>query len=229
MPDVSAPANAPAAILIIDDDERFLAALAKILSDEFRVTACSNVSDVQRELIPGFHQAVILDFNMGLGSTDGHGILDEIRRKDPQIPIIVMSGYVSLEMAVGFLNRQIFGFFEKPLEMESLRAKLREAVVASAPVRRKNAGDLRWIPELRAAAWDHHQVVLTPTEEKIFVFFLKNCGQRVSRTELIQYVWEKAHQSRNNLDTHLLNLKKKVPVLSERLTVLYGEGFYFDP
>ena len=69
---------------------------------------------------------------------------------------------------------------------------------------------------------------LTEVEFKIVSYMLSQRGRWISRVELIEQVWGKSSISRNVLDTHLTNLKRKVPNLRDAIKVVRGRGYLLE-
>ena len=71
-------------------------------------------------------------------------------------------------------------------------------------------------------------VQLTPIECSLMRHFIESDGKLIDRRDLIMKIWGGTTVSRNVLDTHIGNLKKKVPVLGPRLKSIYGSGYVFQ-
>lgn len=121
--------NSPVRVLALDDDARFIENLIFALGDGFRFFPAGRIADAEAILRREPIDAILLDFD--LGDENGHAFLDLLRtlRVDP--PIIVVSGVITLEMAVGFLKRRVHGFLEKPVSLPQLKEALNDAVRAT--------------------------------------------------------------------------------------------------
>ncbi|RYZ65107.1 MAG: response regulator transcription factor [Proteobacteria bacterium] len=167
---------------------------------------------------------VVLDYH--LGSEDGHAFLDQLRGRAQKPPVIVVSGKLDVKMASGFLKRQIHDFFEKPITIAELQKSIdRLAAPASAST---NSLGYEIDPTTRKVSVDGKQIVLTPTEFEILDFFIKNRRAQVTRNAITNHLWGQKSVSRNAFDTHLLNLKKKLPPFANRLTSVYGAGYCYE-
>ena len=114
-------------ILIIDDDPGTLASLARAFALEGyeAVTADSPRAALAR-LDEGRVDAVLSDVVMP--EMNGLALLEAIRGRDPQIPVILMSGQATLEMAVKATRLGALDFVEKPVGLERLLLTLRNAL-----------------------------------------------------------------------------------------------------
>ena len=108
-------------ILVLDDDFHFYSTLKHVFGMNFDMFSADSlvkaVDVLSRETI----DCILLDYN--LGKETGLQVLDGIREIKTEVPIIVVSGQVSLEMAKGFLNRRITAFLEKPISLDELEDK----------------------------------------------------------------------------------------------------------
>ena len=216
-----------ARILALDDDSKFLEHLGFALRESFELITATSVDTALEQLRQERIDAVILDYHLGLGQ-NGHLLLDRMREMNYQHPVIVVSGVVDLQMTVGFLKRRVFGFLEKPVSLQELQNLLSEAVVAGA-------GNFSAVPPefevdqiTRQVKLNENVIGLTPTEFEILSFFTKNKRKQVLRDELIQHLWGETRVSKHAFDTHLLNLKKKLPPFATRLVSIYGVGYCYE-
>ena len=210
-------------ILVLDDDFHFYSTLKHVFGLNFGMHSADNLAKAVDVLSREQIGCILLDYN--LGRETGLQVLDGIREIKSEVPIIVVSGQVSLDMAKGFLNRRITAFLEKPVSLDELKEK----ILAVLPKDQPNSQwgfDLDF--ERREVKWQGDVVGLTRLEYRLLILFVKRAGERITRDEVTLEVWGKVHQSRNNLDTHLGNLRKKLPPFAERLQAAYGEGFRFE-
>ncbi len=110
-------------LLIIDDEEAMLETLQASLQDEGFVVqplnAGSNTLDAIGTLVP---DAVLLDIFMP--NINGLELLERIKREYPVQPVIIISGYGTVPMAVDALKKGARDFIEKPLNLEEVLTKL---------------------------------------------------------------------------------------------------------
>ncbi len=103
-----------ASILVVDDDPNSLFGICQILREEgFHTLSAGSGTEALDLLNQGRVNLVITDEKMpDLTGTD---ILLEIRKRDPQIPVILVTAFGSVSMAVDALKKGAFYFFEKPI------------------------------------------------------------------------------------------------------------------
>jgi UDP-3-O-acyl N-acetylglucosamine deacetylase len=114
-------------ILVVDDEDGIRESIREILSDEgYRVYEAPDgkkVLDLIREKRP---QLVLLDIWMP--EIDGIGLLKEIKEKEPEIDVVMISGHGNIHTAVTATKLGAFDFIEKPLSLDGLLGTVRRAL-----------------------------------------------------------------------------------------------------
>jgi two-component system NtrC family response regulator len=120
-----------ASILVVDDDPNSLFGICQILKDEgYQVFPAGNGKDALEKLKANGINMVITDERMP--DLTGMELLSEIKKMDPGIPVIMITAYGSVSMAVDALKKGAFYFFEKPIfnNLEQFFAIIRQALKA---------------------------------------------------------------------------------------------------
>jgi len=120
-----------ASILVVDDDPNSLFGICQILKDEgYQVVPAGNGKDALERLKTNGINMVITDEKMP--DLTGMELLSEIKKMDPGIPVILITAYGSVSMAVDALKKGAFYFFEKPIfnNLEQFFAIIRQALKA---------------------------------------------------------------------------------------------------
>jgi len=108
-------------ILVVDDELDIRDLVAGVLEDEGYDTRAAADSDAALEAIATRRPSlVLLDVWLQGSRLDGLELLDEIKRRDPSIPVLVISGHGNLDTAVAAIRRGAADFIEKPFEAERL-------------------------------------------------------------------------------------------------------------
>jgi two-component system NtrC family response regulator len=118
-----------ASILVVDDDPNSLFGICQILKDEgYQVVPAGNGKDALEKLKANGINMVITDEKMP--ELTGMELLSEIKKMDPGIPVIMITAYGSVSMAVDALKKGAFYFFEKPIfnNLEQFFAIIRQAL-----------------------------------------------------------------------------------------------------
>lgn len=108
-------------ILIVDDERDIRELVAGVLEDEGYGTRTAANSDAALEAISTRRPSlVLLDVWLHGSRLDGLDLLDEIKRRDSTIPVLMISGHGNLDTAVAAIRRGAADFIEKPFEAERL-------------------------------------------------------------------------------------------------------------
>ena len=108
-------------ILVVDDERDIRELVTGVLEDEGYETRSAADSDSTLEAIATRRPSlVLLDVWLQGSRLDGLELLDEIKRRDPSIPVLVISGHGNLDTAVAAIRRGAADFIEKPFEAERL-------------------------------------------------------------------------------------------------------------
>jgi DNA-binding NtrC family response regulator len=118
-PDVSTPEMTLGHILVIDDEPDIRESLEVLLSSEgYRVELAANATDGLKRLEGSTFDLVLLDLMMP--DKSGMEVLEEIRIRDRETPIFLITAYGSVEVAVTALKRGANDYFSKPWDNEKL-------------------------------------------------------------------------------------------------------------
>jgi len=108
-------------ILIVDDERDIRELVSGVLEDEGYQARTAADSDAALEAIAARRPSlVLLDVWLKDSKLDGLDLLDEMKRRDPSIPVLVISGHGNLDTAVAAIRRGAVDFIEKPFEAERL-------------------------------------------------------------------------------------------------------------
>jgi two-component system nitrogen regulation response regulator NtrX len=137
-------------VLVVDDEAAIRRSLSGILADEGYETALAE--DGERALAAVRERApdlVLLDIAMP--GRDGIQVLEDLRRSQPTLPVVMMSGHGTIETAVRATQLGAFDFIEKPVTLEKLLLTVRNALERSS-LERENR-------ELRARSLRAHEIL----------------------------------------------------------------------
>lgn len=119
-------------ILIIDDEEGMCWALDKLLTqDGYEVVTATSGRDGMGIFNSSPVDLVLLDIKMA--ESNGLEILEQIRKTDSKVPVLIMTGYSSMSIALEAMNRGATGYLTKPLKTSNLRETVRQ-LLSGAPV-----------------------------------------------------------------------------------------------
>jgi two-component system nitrogen regulation response regulator NtrX len=108
-------------ILVVDDEQDIRELVAGVLEDEgYATRAAANSSEALAALGDRRPSLVLLDVWLQGSKLDGLQLLEEIKRRDPTLPVLMISGHGNLDTAVAAIRQGAVDFIEKPFEAEHL-------------------------------------------------------------------------------------------------------------
>ncbi len=114
-------------VLIVDDERNYLLVLESLLSDEgYQVITAEGAREGIEKVQENDLDVVITDMKMP--GMDGMEFMDRIRLQQPDIPIIMMTAYGSVEKAVEAMRKGAFDYILKPFKNEELKVTIRKAM-----------------------------------------------------------------------------------------------------
>ena len=126
-------------ILVVDDERDIRELICDILRDEgFSTRMAGNSDDCMAELQSEAPSLMILDIWLKDSNMDGIDILKTVKRDNPDIPVVIISGHGNIEIAVAAIKQGAYDFIEKPFNIDQLLVVIRRAMEASK-LRRENS------------------------------------------------------------------------------------------
>ncbi len=126
-------------ILIVDDERDIRELISDILKDEGFETRLAGTSDeAMAEMNKEPPGLMILDIWLKDSRMDGIDILKTVKRDNPDVPIIIISGHGNIEIAVAAIKQGAYDFIEKPFNIDQLMVVITRAMETSR-LRRENS------------------------------------------------------------------------------------------
>ena len=126
-------------ILIVDDERDIRELISDILKDEGFTTRLAGTSDeAMAEMNKEPPSLMILDIWLKDSRMDGIDILKTVKRDNPDVPIIIISGHGNIEIAVAAIKQGAYDFIEKPFNIDQLMVVITRAMETSR-LRRENS------------------------------------------------------------------------------------------
>ncbi|KAA5804785.1 sigma-54-dependent Fis family transcriptional regulator [Alkalicaulis satelles] len=139
-------------ILIVDDEADIRELIGGLLEDEgYEARYAADADSALGAIRQRKPSLAVLDVWLQGSRLDGIELLDEIKRADPLLPVLVISGHGTIETAVAAIRKGAYDFIEKPFKSDKLLITVERALEASQ-LRRENA-------ELRARSEMHNELV----------------------------------------------------------------------
>ena len=116
-------------ILIIDDNADIRLILDELLIDAgYRTRLAANYNQALTEIDKNLPDVAIIDVKLDKGDNDGIQLLEHIKKKNSDIPVIIISGHANIEMAINSLKSGAFEFIQKPFDKNRLLNFVNRAV-----------------------------------------------------------------------------------------------------
>ena len=125
-------------ILIVDDERDIRELVAGVLSDEgYECRTAGDSTSALAAVDARRPSLVLLDVWLHGSQMDGLEVLDEIKKREPELPVIIFSGHGNIDTAVSAVGRGAMDFIEKPFEAEKLLLLVQRATETER-LRREN-------------------------------------------------------------------------------------------
>ncbi len=116
-------------ILIIDDNSDIRLILNELISDAgYKTRLAANYNQALSEIDKKLPDVAIIDVKLDKGENDGIELLNHIKKKNKDIPVIIISGHANIEMAINSLKSGAFEFIQKPFDKDRLMNFINRAV-----------------------------------------------------------------------------------------------------
>lgn len=126
-------------ILIVDDERDIRELVADILKDEgFDTRMAANSDEAVAALNEAEPALMVLDIWLKDSRMDGIDILKQVKRNNPDVPVIIISGHGNIEIAVAAIRQGAYDFIEKPFNIDQLMVVVNRAMETSR-LRRENS------------------------------------------------------------------------------------------
>jgi len=173
------------------------------------------------------YDAVILD--LGLPVMDGLTVLDKWRKEGKTFPVLVLTARDSWSDKVAGLDSGADDYLAKPFQTEELIARLRALIrrAAGNASAEMIAGDVRLDTRSGRVTLAGEPVKLTAQEYKLLSYLLHHKGKVVSRTELIEHIYDQDFdRDSNTIEVFVTRIRKKLG--ADVITTIRGLGYSLD-
>ena|SRR5690242_7807417 len=199
-------------ILLAEDDVSLGNFVRKGLEAEQHQAYLSHSGDeVDYLLSTQEYDLVILDLN--LPRVDGVQILRRMRSSNNTTPVLVLTARSKVEDRVALLDLGADDYLVKPFSFSELSARVRALLRRRAkPLQDKlRIADLELSRVDRRVTRGGKEIELSPKEYALLEYLMTNAGRRVTRTMILEHVWQHSFDTSTNVvDVYINYLRKKV-------------------
>lgn len=199
-------------ILIVEDEVELCDTIAEGLElDGYAVDTCYHGESAYELMLIESYDLVVLDLN--LPGMDGMEILQEVRKADQEVKVLILSARDSVTDKVKGLDAGANDYLSKPFAFDELEARIRSLL-------RRN-----FVQEHTVLTWDSisldtvgrtvsvsgEPISLTRKELAILEYFILHPGKVISQEELMEHIWNmEADSFSNSVRVHIAALRKKL-------------------
>ncbi len=200
-------------ILIIEDDREAAAYLCKALREAGHVADHGEDGDIGAAMAQeGGYDVLVVD--RMLPKRDGLSIIEEMRKRGDETPALILSALGQVDDRVTGLRSGGDDYLAKPYAFSELLARV------EALARRRRPGEAETVYRVGDLELDRlghtvtragQNVPLQPREFRLLEYLMKNAGQVVTRTMLLENVWDYHFDPQTNvIDVHISRLRGKI-------------------
>ena len=210
-------------ILIIDDNPDIRNILNDLISDAgYKTRLAANYNQALREIDKKLPEVAIIDVKLDKGDNDGIELLNHIKQKNKDIPVIIISGHANIEMAVKSLKSGAFEFIQKPFDRERLMNFIKRASENYELIKQNKYLQTKLFHSFELIGTSNNILKIndqiqkvSPTESRVFIF-----GPTGSGKELIA---RKIHKISNRKDKPFIILNGALLDVKKYEQELFGE------
>jgi two-component system OmpR family response regulator len=215
-------------ILIVEDEPNLARQLRQTLeSAGYAVDSAHDGEEGQFLGETESYDAVVLD--LGLPEVDGLTVLDRWRKAGHRMPVLVLTARDSWSDKVAGLDAGADDYLAKPFQSEELIARLR-ALIRRASGNASSelaAGDVRLDTRSGRVTLAGEPVKMTAQEYKLLSYLMHHKGKVVSRTELIEHIYDQDFdRDSNTIEVFITRIRKKLG--ADLITTIRGLGYSLE-
>jgi two-component system, OmpR family, response regulator len=216
-------------ILVAEDDVRMASMLRRGLSEDgHSVDVVGDGLDAIWRATEHDYDAIVLD--VMLPGADGFEVCRRLRNADRWAPVLMLTARVNVTDRVRGLDAGADDYLAKPFSFSELSARLRALLRRGSRPRPTvlRVDTLSLDPATRKAWREETPLELSAREFSLLELFLRNPGQVLTRTRILDHVWDFAYDGGSNVvDQYVAYLRRKIdrPFGIEQLETVRGAGY----
>ena len=220
-------------LLLVEDDLKLASFISKGLRQGgFAVDHCADGEDGLHMALTEPYDAAIVDIM--LPKLDGLSLIDELRKRKNNTPVIILSAKRSVDDRIRGLQAGGDDYLVKPFSFAELLARvqalIRRASGTSEPTTLQ-VGDLSMDLHSRKVVRGGQKIDLSPLEFSLLEYLMRNSGNVVSKTMIMEHVWDYNFDPQTNVvEVRICKLRDKVDEDFEKklIRTVYGAGYVLE-
>jgi two-component system OmpR family response regulator len=216
-------------VLVAEDDVRMASMLRRGLTEDgYTVDVVSDGADAIWQATEHTYDAIVLD--LMLPGADGFEVCRRLRESGRWAPVLLLTARTEVADRVRGLDSGADDYLSKPFSFSELSARLRALMRRGARPRPTvlKVGSLTLDPGAHTAFRDEQPLDLSAKEFALLELFMRHPGQVLSRTRILDHVWDFAYEGTSNVvDQYVAYLRRKIdrPFDVEQLETVRGAGY----
>ncbi len=217
-------------VLVVEDDVKAASYLANALRESGHTSELATDGETGLNLAQTDHFDVLVLDRM-LPRLDGLSIVETLRREGNRTPVLILSALGAVDDRVAGLRAGGDDYLTKPYAFSELLARIEALARRSSPEEASPkyvVGDLVLDRLAHKVMRGGEPIVVQPREYRLLEYLMKNAGQVVTRTMLLEHVWDYHFDPQTNvIDVHISRLRAKIDKNYERplLHTVRGAGY----
>jgi len=216
-------------ILIVEDEKKVASFIKKGLEEEYYAVDVAADGRVGLKLITSEEYDLII-MDIMIPYIDGIMLLKETRKRDIITPVLMLTVKDNLKDKVEGLDAGADDYLTKPFAFEELLARIRSLLRRSGSSKSVSlkAGDLVLDLQSHRVSRSGKEISLTPKEYSILEYLMRNANKVVSRTKLIEHVYDYHFDTETNIiDVYINKVRSKVDAGFDRqlINTIRGIGY----
>jgi two-component system OmpR family response regulator len=220
-------------ILVIEDDTEVAAYIEKALKEEGHTADVAHDGETGWTLARGGGYDLMIIDRM-LPRKDGLSIVADLRDSEDRTPVLILSALGEVDDRVKGLKAGGDDYLTKPFAFSEMLARIEALIRRSQPEEQTAkyvVGDLVLDRMSHKVTRSGESIVLQPREVRLLEYLMKHRGQVVTRTMLLEGVWDYHFDPQTNvIDVHVSRLRAKIDKDFDHplLHTIRGRGYMID-
>jgi DNA-binding response OmpR family regulator len=216
-------------LLVVEDQPKMRDLLARGLTESgFAVDSVADGATALHQATEGDYDAIVLD--LMLPRLDGIEVLRRLRDAERWTPVIILTARDAVRDRVRGLDTGADDYLVKPFAFSELLSRVRAVIRRGRPARPTvlRCGPLVLDPATRSTTVRGTEVALSPREFALLEMLLARDGAVVTRTELLDHVWDSSYDGVSNVvDVYVRSLREKIdrPFGVQLIHTVRGAGY----
>jgi len=196
-------------VLIVEDDKEYASYLVDVFDLYFRKVYLTHNAQDAKDALCNTHIDVIFS-DIHLGAENGLEFIEEVRRSDSQIPVVVISGRKDEELLFKAIVLGLTAYLVKPITFDTLTETLEKLSLKLSEQRLLHIKDGTYYDEETKELIIDGEKYLTSKKERLFIKLLTESKSTIiAKEKIINFLWDKDEVGDAALKNFILRIRKR--------------------